>query len=260
MIDPELEAKCQALRVAHVRGRPLVLPNAWDAASARSVVAAGFSAVATTSGGVASSLGFDDHEGAPVDEMFAAAARIARSVEVPVTVDLEAGYGLDADEIVQRLIVSRIAGINLEDTDHSTGTITTIAHQASRLATVREAAAKEGYSLVLNARIDLILTNLDRPQGDLVDACVERARAYFEAGADCVYPIFLAEPDARQRFISSETGAVNLLILPNTGASIREFAADGVARLSFGTSLHRATMKRFADLIDGIFESARPQA
>src|ERR671922_2360787 len=92
----DLQSRCDLLRSLHRPGDPLLLPNAWDVASARSVVAAGFPVVATTSGGVAASMGYEDHQGAPVEEMLAAAARIARSVEVPITVDAEAGYGLTA--------------------------------------------------------------------------------------------------------------------------------------------------------------------
>src|SRR5437588_10114701 len=113
-----LEEGCQHLRALHVPGRPLVLPNAWDVATARAVVAAGFPVVATTSGGVAATLGYEDQEGAPAEEMFAAAARIARGVEVPVTVDAEAGYGMQPAELVAALASGGAAGCNLEDRDH----------------------------------------------------------------------------------------------------------------------------------------------
>src|SRR4051812_3882355 len=119
----DLGAKCDLLRSLHVPGRPLVLPNAWDAATARAVVAAGVPVVATTSAGVAAAIGYDDHEGAPAAEMLAAAARIVRAVDVPVTVDAESGYGLDADELADVLSEVGAAGCNLEDTDHATGQV-----------------------------------------------------------------------------------------------------------------------------------------
>src|SRR5919109_4994272 len=103
MAQAELNGRCDALRSLHVPGDPLVLPNAWDAASANAVAAAGFPVVATTSAGVAAALGYEDHQGAPAEEMLAAAARIARSVEVPVTVDAEAGYGMQPAELVAAL-------------------------------------------------------------------------------------------------------------------------------------------------------------
>src|SRR5881409_439878 len=115
----DLQSRCDLLRSLHRPGDPLLLPNAWDVATARAVVAAGFPVVATTSGGVAAALGYDDHEGAPGDEMLDAAARIARDVEVPVTIDAEAGYGMDPVELAAALHGAGAAGFNLEDSDYS---------------------------------------------------------------------------------------------------------------------------------------------
>ena len=187
----ELDERCSLLRSLHVRGNPVVLPNAWDAASARAVVDAGFAAVATSSSAVADALGYEDGEGAPAEEMLAAAARIARAVDVPVTVDAEAGYGMAPDEFVDALARAGAAGCNFEDTDHASGTITETGAHAARLAAIRAAAGDDG--LVLNARVDVFLRNRSAPQGELLDEAVARARAYLEAGADCVYPIFLAD-------------------------------------------------------------------
>src|SRR6476620_10235805 len=117
----DLRSRCDLLRSLHCPGTPLLLPNAWDAATARAVVAAGFPVVATTSAGVAGTLGYEDHEGAPADEMFSAAARIARAVDVPVTVDAEAGYGMEPAALVAALRSAGAAGCNLEETDHSSG-------------------------------------------------------------------------------------------------------------------------------------------
>jgi 2-methylisocitrate lyase-like PEP mutase family enzyme len=117
----DLQSRCDLLRSLHRPGSPLLLPNAWDVATARAVVAAGFPVVATTSGGVAGTLGYEDHEGAPADEMLAAAARIARGVDVPVTVDAEAGYGMEPAGLVAALRGAGAAGCNLEDTDHAAG-------------------------------------------------------------------------------------------------------------------------------------------
>src|SRR6185436_5072925 len=117
----DLQSRCDELRLLHRPGDPLLLPNAWDVATARAVVAAGFPVVATTSGGVAATLGYEDHEGAPGEEMLAAAARIARAVDVPVTVDAEAGYGMEPAELVAALRTMGAAGCNLEDTDYGSG-------------------------------------------------------------------------------------------------------------------------------------------
>src|ERR1700760_2549272 len=144
----ELQSQCDLLRSLHRPGAPLLLPNAWDVATARAVVAAGFPVVATTSGGVAGTLGYEDEEGAPADEMLAAASRIARSVEVPVTVDAEAGYGLEPAELVTALRSAGAAGCNLEDTDHAEGGLRDPGRHAEWLRAVREAAAADGYPLV----------------------------------------------------------------------------------------------------------------
>src|SRR5438094_8779067 len=117
----DLQSRCDSLRSLHRPGDPLLLPNAWDVATARAVVAAGFPVVATTSGGVAATLGYEDHEGAPADEMLAAAARIARGVEVPVTVDAEAGYGMQPAELVAALRRVGAAGFNPEGSDYAAG-------------------------------------------------------------------------------------------------------------------------------------------
>src|SRR5690348_2880413 len=153
----DLQSRCDLLRSLHRPGAPLLLPNAWDAATARAVVAAGFPVVATTSGGVAGTLGYEDHEGAPGDEMLAAAARIARSVEVPVTVDAEAGYGMEPAELVAALQGVGAAGCNLEDTDHSDESLGDPDRHAQWLSAVRQAASDDGYGLVINARIDVFL-------------------------------------------------------------------------------------------------------
>jgi Phosphoenolpyruvate phosphomutase len=151
----ELRARCELLRSLHRRGDPLVLPNAWDVATAKAVVAAGFAVVATTSWAVAAALGYEDGERAPADEMLAAAARIARSVDVPVTVDAEAGYGMQPAELVAALHDAGAAGCNLEDTEWPAGTLRDPDRQAVWLAEVREAALAAGYPPVINARVDV---------------------------------------------------------------------------------------------------------
>src|ERR671919_3265122 len=145
----DLQSRCDLLRSLHRPGDPLLLPNAWDVATARAVVAAGFPVVATTSGGVAATLGYEDHEGAPGDEMLAAAARITGGVEVPVTVDAEAGYGIEPAELVAELREIGAAGCNLEDTNHATGELRDPVEHAAWLRSVRDAASDQGYGLVI---------------------------------------------------------------------------------------------------------------
>jgi 2-methylisocitrate lyase-like PEP mutase family enzyme len=241
-VDGDLAKRSELLRSLHVPGNPLVLPNAWDVASAKAVVAAGFPVVATTSGGVAATLGYEDHEAAPGDEMLAAAARIARSVDVPVTVDAEAGYGMEPAELVAALVDAGAAGCNLEDTDHTRGELRERDQHASWLRRIREA---DDYGLVVNARVDVFLHGAGAQSG-LVDQALDRAGAYFEAGADCVYPILLSEPEAIGAFVGDAGGPVN--ILAGDGAPSVEALTDfGVSRISYGTRLHRDVMQRFEE-------------
>src|SRR3954468_7024269 len=203
----DLESRCHLLRSLHRPGTPLLLPNAWDVATAKAVGAAGFPVVATTSAGMAETLGYEDHEGAPSDEMLAAAARIARSVEVPVTVDAETGYGMEPAELVAALRRVGAAGCNLEDSDHAAGGLRDPDEQAEWLAAVRQAAAADGYGLVINARVDVFLGPLlagagPGTQEELVPEALRRANAYLEAGADCVFPIVLWEAAALRHFTS----------------------------------------------------------
>jgi 2-methylisocitrate lyase-like PEP mutase family enzyme len=247
----DLQSRCDLLRSLHRPGSPLLLPNAWDAATARAVDAAGFPVVATTSAGVAGTLGYEDHEGAPGDEMLAAAARIARAVEVPVTVDAEAGYGTEPAELVAALRNAGAAGCNLEDTDHAAGELRDPDQHAGWLRAVREAASEDGYPLVINARIDVFLGPLlagagPGTQEELVPEALRRANAYLEAGVDCVYPIVLWETDALRRFISEVRGPVNVVRLPQA-PSLAELAEMGVARVSWGLLLYRDAMARFED-------------
>jgi 2-methylisocitrate lyase-like PEP mutase family enzyme len=247
--EPELRGRCDQLRSLHRPGAPLLLPNAWDVATARAAVAAGYPVVATSSGGVAGTLGYDDHEGAPAEEMLAAAARIAHGVDVPVTVDAEAGYGMEPSELVAALRAVGAAGCNLEDSDHAAGGLRDPDRHAKWLRAVRQAASEDDYGLVINARVDTFV----RPffagagpgtQAGLVPEALRRANAYLDAGVDCVYPIALWETDALGHFVSEARGPVNVLRLPQT-PSLAELAALGVARVSWGTLLYREVMARF---------------
>ena len=197
----DLEGRCDLLRSLQRPGAPLLLPNAWDVPTARAVVAAGFPVVATTSGGVAAMLGHEDHEGAPGDEMLAAAARIARCVEVPVTIDAEAGYGMEPAELVSALRSAGAAGCNLEDTDHKAGSLRDPERNASgrgRFARPRRRTAISSSSTHAWTSSWVVSSPAPAPgpRGTSFPRRCERANAYLEAGADSVYPIALWEADA----------------------------------------------------------------
>ena len=254
----DLQSGCELLRSLHRPGAPLLLPNAWDVASARAVVAAGFPVVATTSWGVAATLGHEDHADAPADEMLGAAARIARDVEVPVTVDAEAGYDMEPAEFVEVLHSGGLAGCNVEDTDHATGGLRDPEQQADWLRRVRKAASGADYGLVINARVDVFFDPwlagaAAESQEALVPDAVRRANAYLEAGVDCVYPIVLREKHALESFMSDVHGPVNVVCLPE-GPSPAELAALGVARVSWGPLLFREAMACFEAQLASLWE------
>ncbi|TDB79260.1 isocitrate lyase/phosphoenolpyruvate mutase family protein [Micromonospora sp. KC721] len=243
-----------ALRALHRPGDPLLLPNAWDAASARAVAAAGFPAVATSSAAVAETLGHGDGEATPVGEMLAAVARMVSAVAVPVTADLERGYGLRPTELVDRLQATGAAGLNLEDSDPRTGALHDVTEQADLLAAVRAAAGPE---LVLNARIDVFLRGAGPEDG--FDEAVLRARRYLAAGADCVYPIFLTDPTVLGRFVAAVGGPVNALLRPGA-PPVAELARLGVARISLGAGVYAATRARAGAMLTALRDGTDPFA
>ncbi|MEV0428416.1 isocitrate lyase/phosphoenolpyruvate mutase family protein [Micromonospora sp. NPDC050495] len=252
----ELSRRAAALRALHRPGNPLILPNAWDAGSARAVVAAGFPAVATSSGAVAEALGHADGEALPVAEMFAAVGRIAAAVPVPVTADLERGYGLRPAELVERLLAAGAVGANLEDSDPRSKRLSDVEEQADLLAGIRAAARQAGVDLVLNARVDVHLRAYGPAEERLAEA-VRRARRYLAAGADCVYPIMLADPALIRDFVAELAAPVNVLARPSA-PGLAELAALGVARISYGSGVYAAARARVADLLAAIRAGGDP--
>jgi len=235
----ELAARLRAL---HHAPEPLVLPNAWDAATARSVIDAGFPAVATTSSGVSAALGYADGEHTPVDEMFNAVQRITRvAPDVPVTADIESGYGLSPEDLVKRLLAAGAVGCNLEDTDHHTPpgshTLLDAVTQQRRLQAVKHAASAQGVDVVLNARVDVFLS-----QSPSLQEAIRRARLYLEAGADCIFPIGAPDEPTIVSLVKEIPGPVNVIPGFRGGPGLARLRELGVRRISYAGRLHRAMM------------------
>jgi 2-methylisocitrate lyase-like PEP mutase family enzyme len=243
-----LAAQAEQLRGLHVPGSPLLLVNAWDPPSARRLAHDGYPAIATTSAGVAEALGYEDGNVTPPDEMLAAVARIAAVVDVPVTADLEAGYGLELGELVDGLLRAGAVGLNFEDTDHEAGGLGDAERQAERLAAIKQAGRDAGVDVVLNARVDVFL------RGGELDEAVRRGQLYAQAGADCVYPIGVHGRDAVRRLVEQVGAPLNVLVMP-AGLTLAELAELGVARASFGSGLMHTAMdaaaQRAADYAAG---------
>ncbi|MDR6858438.1 isocitrate lyase/phosphoenolpyruvate mutase family protein [Variovorax guangxiensis] len=237
----DLAADADKLRKLHVPGDPLLLANVWDPESARVVEAAGMRAIATASAALAPVNGYEDHGHLPPDVAFGALRRIADTVTLPVTADLEDGYGLSPQEFVERLAGAGACGANLEDTDHRAGALVDADRHAERIASIKAAARARGFDPVINARIDVHYR-----QGPLEEG-LKRARKYLDAGADCVYPILLSDASAIRQYVA--LGPTNILYGPESIA-ISDLAGLGVARLSVGPFLFRLLLKRLEAAAD----------
>jgi 2-methylisocitrate lyase-like PEP mutase family enzyme len=251
---PNLARHAAELRRLHAEF--LILPNAWDAPSARRFADLGFPALATTSSGVAATLGYEDREQMPAAQAFLAVSEITRAVDVPVTADLEAGYRLPADELVDRLLEAGACGLNLEDSDHHTDALLIDAEgHAGRLADVKAAARQRGVDVFLNARVDVHLRQVGEGKQRLHEA-LRRARLYAAAGADCIYPIGVSDEPTIASFVAELDGPVNVLYSA-AGSSLARLRELGVRRVTFGGSLQRIGIDRSAQLLDRIRSAAR---
>ena len=250
--------RAQRFRALHDRRRVLLLPNAWDAGSARIFAGLGFDAVATTSAGVAWALGYPDGEGTPLDEVLAVVERIVRVTPLPVTVDFEAGYGDSPEAVaanVRRLIETGAVGINLEDgVRHEY--LRDIDDAARRVAAARQAANEAGVPIVINARVDNWMVGGDEDEDTRVAEALRRARAYLEAGADCIYPIGVSSPELIGRLCAAIDAPVNVGVRPGL-PDMAELGRLGVARVSAATRLATVAFSAAYDAAKRMRDSGR---
>ena len=228
----------------HAGADVLLLPNAWDAASAHIIEEAGFPAIATTSAGIAFAHGYPDGQKIPADHMIGAIAQIAAAVKVPVTADVEAGYGEKpehAGHIAHRVIEVGAVGMNFEDaTGDVRQPLVDLALQLEKIRAIRETAEKQGVRLVLNARTDVYLLHVGDPAIPY-DEAVRRLTAFRDAGADCVFVPGLRDAATIRRLVADLRCPVNVLAVPSS-PSVVELAALGVRRISLGSGPMRATL------------------
>jgi 2-methylisocitrate lyase-like PEP mutase family enzyme len=235
-MSPQNE-KAELLRKLHQGPQTLVLPNAWDAASARIFESEGFAAIGTTSAGVAYSLGYADGEQVPREEMLAATARIVRRVAVPVTADIEAGFGESPDELaatIRAVIAAGAVGVNLEDTADGGAKLADLSTQLERIRLVRETAMSAGVALVVNARTDVYLLGVKDFR-----LAAERLIAYREAGADCLFCPGVTDRETIAALVGELCFPLNILAGRGT-PPIGELEALGVRRVSIGSGPCRA--------------------
>ena len=242
MSDPQRERAARFLALHRGPGI-LLLCNVWDAASARVVEEAGFPAVATTSAGLAWSLGFADGQHAPFEEVLAAVRRIVRTVSVPVTADIEAGFGDTPEETAMSCLAvleSGAVGVNLEDGTAGHDHLLPTALHCEKIRAAKEAAADAGQDLVVNARTDVFLDEIGEPDTRFEEA-IRRCNAFRAAGADCLFVPGVADEATIGRLVQAIDGPVNILAGPQS-PPIPALSQLGVARVSLGSSPARATL------------------
>jgi 2-methylisocitrate lyase-like PEP mutase family enzyme len=240
----DLNAKAERLRALHVPGKPVVFVNVWDCASARVVEKTGAPAIATTSAGIAFAQGYPDGQRIQPERMLEAVARICEAVKVPVTADLESGYG-DSAERLERTVAGMLeagaVGLNLED--HSgapTDPLVEAELQLDKIRAVREAGKRHGVPLVLNARTDSYLRGLGS-KDEMFEETIRRGVAYRDAGADCIFVPGVTDPAVIGEIVRRLRCPVNVLAVAGS-PPIAELARLGVARVSLGSGPMRAGM------------------
>ncbi len=243
--DKEIQReKAERFRSLHHDPHILILPNAWDAASAKMFERAGFGAIATTSAGIASSYGYPDGERMSRADMVEAVRRIARAVALPVTADMEAGFGSTLEDLADttRLVLETgCIGMNLEDgTQDDAHPLADLALQVEKIKAVRRAAQAFGVPLVINARTD-VYERLDKNDNTRLAQAIQRGNAYRQAGADCIFVIALDDKESIAQLVREIDAPVNILARYGS-PTIPEMEKMGVARLTFGSIPMRATM------------------
>lgn len=236
--------KAEQLRKLHGGPRILVLPNVWDVASARIIEELGFPAIATTSAGIAASLGYPDGQKISRDEMLSMVARIASAVRVPVTADLEAGYGVTIEDMittVKAMVAAGAVGMNLEDvTGSDESSQVELPLQVEKIQAIRKVGESLGVPLVLNARTDVYLMPIG-PAETRFERTVERLRAYHHAGADCLFAPGLNNGETIAKLAQALRAPLNILVAAGS-PTIGELEKMGVARASTGSAVMRATL------------------
>ncbi len=249
--------KADAFHALHYTGKLLKLPNVWNPIGARVLAAKGYPAIATASAAISANLGYVDGERIKRATLIDQLSRIAKSVETPVSADIEAGYAETSDELAEtiRLVLeSGIVGINLEDSIDDTHTLRPIDEQCERISIARATANLAGINLFINARIDTFFCP-DYPDADAaITAFEQRANAYLRAGASGLYPIGPSDLETAKRLRDLTEAPLNLLASPQTRARPSELEAIGINRLSFGPFVFRSCLRKFESIAQSLLE------
>jgi len=249
--------KFQQFKQLHKQPSTFVLPNAWDASSASVFQKSGFKAIGTTSAGIAMSLGYSDGENLPFEKMIEALKSIVNSVDIPVSADIEAGYGKSVEEVidnVKQVILAGVVGINLEDgTGNPNEPILDISMQVKKIAAIKELSQSLNMPLFINARTDLYWLKIGDPSLQFQSA-IKRVKAYEEAGADCIFIPGVTNIDTIKNFREEISCPINLLVGSDT-PSLNELSKIGIERVSSGSAPFRATITLLKEISEAIMNS-----
>ena len=256
MVSSSQKEKAELFLKFHQDKEILVLLNSWDISSSKIAEASGYKAIATTSMGIAACLGYPDCQVIQLSEMIKAISGIVNNVQVPVTVDIEAGYGSDLNEIIdsiKKIIATGVAGVNIEDSIDLNPILTDELEFCERISAIRALSDSMGFHLVINARTDSFYTSTGSSQEKLSES-IKRGNKYREAGADCIFVQPVWDRETISTLVREIDAPINILANPKVGIglppSVRELQDLGVARLSLGSSLMKATLaltKKVAD-------------
>jgi 2-methylisocitrate lyase-like PEP mutase family enzyme len=243
-----LQERAATLKALHVPGDPVILPTVWDAWSAKLAVDAGFAALTVGSHPVADSIGKEDGEGMSFDDLLTRVAQITGAVDVPLSVDIESGYGETPQRLIDGLLSVSAVGLNIEDTVHKEGKrLRSPEEHAALVGELRKASDAAGVHVVINARTDLFLRN-DGDDTDRVDRAIARLKLAADAGADSLYPVGRHDAETTRRLTSELPLPVNAIVLPDQDDPA-SFGPLGVARVSFGPFFQRALSSRAEELL-----------
>ncbi|MCH7963658.1 MAG: isocitrate lyase/phosphoenolpyruvate mutase family protein [Bacteroidetes bacterium] len=252
MNNTSQQKKAENFLALHKQDKLLVLPNIWNPIGARILEARGFPAAATASAAISSSLGYIDGEKIKLSTHLDIIERIVKSVDIPVTADIESGYASDIKilrDSINKVIDTGVAGINIEDSMEEEGLLRNIEEQCERISTVREVAEERGLHLVINARIDCFLSGNDKPATEVIAQVIKRAGEYLNAGADLVYPIGVLELETITTLRKEISSPINILGSHRT-IQLKTMQDIGINRVTFGPFVLRSSLKKFVNIID----------
>ena len=246
--------KAEVLLSLHTGGDLLLLPNVWNPIGARILAANGYPAVATASAALSASLGYEDGEKIRRSTLIEFIGHIARSVDIPVTADIEAGYGTslaELQETVRQVVDTGVVGVNIEDSTKEGGALRPVAEQCQRISVVRQVADGRSVHLVINARVDCFVSSSFPDKAKAMDEAVARARAYSEAGADCIYPMGPGDERTVRILRDRIQSPINILASP-TATPLSVLREIGVNRVSFVPFVFRSCLRKFVDIVEGL--------